>query len=101
MSHCDQDDRRRRTEAFRRSNTLRGVFLLAPSAPAVQIFIPTVRAFDRRQLIVEFRYWFAARCSGGNRDDEPARSVLACPPYVELARYHLLQRSDIDVAQRG
>jgi len=75
--------------------------VLATSAPAVQIFITTMRAFDRRQLIVEFRHCFAAGCSASKRDDEPARSVLAGPPYIELAGHHLLRRFDIDVAQRG
>jgi hypothetical protein len=75
--------------------------VLAPSAPAVQIFITTMRAFDRRQLIAEFRHGFAAGCSGGKRDEQPARSILTGPPYVELARYHLLRRFDFDVAQRG
>ena len=51
------------------SHTFRRVFLFAPSAPAVQIFIPTMRAFDRSQLIVEIRQRFAARCCGRNRDD--------------------------------
>ncbi len=83
------------------SRTFRRVFLFAPSAPAVQIFIPTMRAFDRSQLIVEIRQRFAARCCGRNRDDSPARSVLTQPTYVELARHHLLPRPDIDVAQRG
>jgi len=41
--------------------TLRRVILFAPSAPAVQIFILTMRAFDRSQLIIEFRQRFAAR----------------------------------------
>ena len=51
------------------AHTLRRVFLFAPSAPAVQIFIPTMRAFDRGQLIIEIRQRFAARCCGRNRDD--------------------------------
>src|SRR5450631_918312 len=58
-----------------------------------------MRAFDGSQLIVERRHCFAVR--GGDRDNLPARSVLAQPPYIDLARYHLLRRSDIDVAQGG
>src|SRR5208283_3062467 len=49
--------------AFRRE------LLLAPGAPAVQIFIRAMRAFDRGQLILEIRRRFAARCCGGDRDD--------------------------------
>jgi hypothetical protein len=41
---------------FLRGDTLRRVILWAPSAPAVQIFIPTMRAFDRGQLIIECRH---------------------------------------------
>src|SRR5271169_2300763 len=82
-------------------HTYRRVFLFAPSAPAVQIFIPTMRAFDRSQLIIEIRQRFATRCYGRNRDNSPARSNLTQPPYVDLARHHLLRRPDIDVAQRG
>src|ERR1700690_176032 len=77
---------------------LRRVFLLAPSAPAVQIFIPAMRALDRRHLICEIRQGLAARCRGGNRDDEPARSVLTQPPFVDFAQHHLLRRPDVDVA---
>ncbi len=83
------------------SDTLRSVILLAPSAPVVQIFIPTMRTFDRGQLIIEIRRCFAARCCGRKRDDLPARSVFTQPPYVDLARHHALRRPDIDVAQRG
>jgi hypothetical protein len=79
-------------------HTFRCVFLFAPIAPAVQVFIPTMRAFDRSQL--EFRQRFAARCCSRNRYDSPARSVLTQPSCVDLARYHLLGRPDIDVAQR-
>ena len=82
-------------------DTLRGVILFAPSAPAVQIFILTMRTLDRSQLIIEIHQRFAARCCRRNRDDSPARSILTQPPYVDLARHHLLRRSDIDVAQRG
>ena len=81
-------------------HTFRCVFLFAPSAPAVQVFISTMRAFDRSQLIIEIRQRFAARCCSRNRDDSPARSVLTQPSYVDLARHHLLRRPDIDVAQR-
>src|ERR1700728_5145693 len=42
-------------------DTLRTVILFAPSAPAVQIFILTMRTFDRGQLIIEIRQRFAAR----------------------------------------
>jgi hypothetical protein len=59
-----------------------------------------MRAFDRSQLIIEIRQRFAARCGSRNRDDSPARSVLTQPSYVDLARHHLLRRSDIDMAQR-
>src|ERR1022692_2776123 len=83
------------------SHTFRRVFLFAPSAPAIQIFIPTMRTFDRSQLIVEIRQRITARCCGRNRDDSPARSILTQPTYVELARHHLLRRPDVDVAQRG
>lgn len=58
-----------------------------------------MRTFDRSQWIVEFRLRFGARCSGRNRDDEPA--LLAQPTYIELARLHLPRHSDINVAQRG
>ena len=81
-------------------HTFRCVFLFAPSAPAVQVFIPTMKAFDRSQLIIEIRQRFAARCCSRNRDDSPARSVLTQPSYVDLAGRHLLRRPDIDVAQR-
>src|ERR1019366_5341341 len=83
------------------SHTYQRVFLFAPSTPAIQIFIPTMRTFDRRQLIVEIRRRFAARCCGPNRNDSPARSVPTQPAYIKLARHHLLRRPDIDVAQRG
>ena len=51
-------------------DTLRRVILFAPSAPAVQIFIPTMRAFDRNHVIVETETHrrFVAGCPG-NRDD--------------------------------
>ena len=82
-------------------HTFRCVFLFAPSAPAVQIFIPTMRAFDRGQLIIKVRQRFAAQCRGGNRDDSPACSILTQPPDVDFARHHLLWGPDVDVAQRG
>jgi hypothetical protein len=82
-------------------DTLRSVILFAPSAPAVQIFILTMRTFDRSQLIIEIRQRFPARCCGRNRDDSPAQSILTQPPYIDLARHHLLWRPDVDVAQRG
>jgi hypothetical protein len=81
-------------------DTLRSVILFAPSAPAVQIFIPTMRAFDRSQLIIESR-WFVIESCVRSRNHEPARSILTQPPHVELARDHLLWRPDIDVTQRG
>src|ERR1700680_2645198 len=65
-------------------HTFRCVLLFAPSAPAVQVFISTMRAFDRSQLIIEIRQCFAARCCSRNRDDSPARSVLTQPSYVDL-----------------
>jgi hypothetical protein len=60
-------------------HTFRCVFLFAPSAPTIQIFILTMRAFDRSQLIIEIRQRFAALCCSRNRDDSPARSVLTQP----------------------
>lgn len=75
------------------------VVQLAPSAPAIQIFILTMRAFDRGQLIIESR-WFVARCAGRSRNHETAPFVFAQPPNVGLARDHLLRRPDVDVAQR-
>jgi len=75
--------------------------LFAPSAPAVQIFILTMRTLDRSQLIIEIRQRFAARCCRHSRNDQPARSILTQPPDVDLARHHLLRHPDIDVAQRG
>lgn len=83
------------------SRASRCVCLIAPSAPAIQIFITAVRAFDRGQLITKVGQRFAARCRDSNRDDSSARSVLAQPPNVGLTRYHLLRRPDIDTAQRG
>ena len=50
-------------------DTLSRVIQFAASAPAVQIFIATMRAFDRSQLISEIRRRFAARCLGRNRND--------------------------------
>jgi hypothetical protein len=94
---------RRHTSCGKRltsAHTLRRVFLFVPTAPAVQIFIPTMGAFDRSQLIIEIRQRLAARCFGLNRNHESARSVLTQPPYVDLARHHLLPRPHIDVAQR-
>jgi hypothetical protein len=44
-------------------DTLRSVILFAPSAPAVQIFILTMRAFDRSQLIIEIRQRFGCGSS--------------------------------------
>jgi hypothetical protein len=82
-------------------DTLRSVILFAPSTPAVQIFIRTMRTLDRSQLIIEIRQRFAAQCCRRNRDDSAARSIFTQPPYVDLARHHLLRRPDIDVAQRG
>jgi hypothetical protein len=81
-------------------DTLRSVFLFAPSAPAVQIFIATMRAFDRSQLIIERRHCFAVRC-GGESDDESARPVLTQPSHIDFAGHHLLRRRDVDVAQWG
>jgi hypothetical protein len=52
--------------------SFRCVFLFAPSAPAVQVFIPTMRTFDRGQLIIEIRQRFAARGRSRNRDNSPA-----------------------------
>jgi hypothetical protein len=100
LSHCEPA--RVHPWHVRRSgfHTFRCVFLFAPSAPAVQVFIPTMRAFDRSQLIIKIRQRFAARCCSRNRDDSPARSVLTQPSYVDLARHHLLRRPDINVAQR-
>jgi hypothetical protein len=82
-------------------DTFRGVCLFAPSTPAIQIFIPTMRAFDRSQLIIEIRRRFAAGCCGRSRNYEPARSILTRPPHIDLARYHLLRWPNIDMAQRG
>ena len=80
--------------------TLLHVFLFASCAPAVQIFIPTMRALDRRQLIVEIRCRFVVGCRGRDRDDSSARSVLAQPTYVDLIRHHLLRCLDTNVSQR-
>jgi hypothetical protein len=49
-------------------DTLRIVILLAPSAPAVQIFILTMRRLVRSQLIIEIRQRLAAACCGCYRD---------------------------------
>ncbi len=79
---------------------LSSVILFAPSAPVIQILIPTMRALDRSQLIIEIRQGFAAQRCRRNRDQSRTQSVFAQPPYIDLAGYHLLQRPDIDVAQR-
>jgi hypothetical protein len=60
-----------------------------------------MRAFDRRQLIIEFRRRFAARSRGRNRDNSPARAVFAEPTYVKLVAHHALRRQELDVAQWG
>lgn len=50
------------------SRAFQSVFVFTPSAPAIQVFIPTMGALDRRQLIVEFGHGhFASRwweCNG-------------------------------------
>jgi len=79
-------------------HTFRRVFLFAPSAPTVQIFIPAMWTFDRSQLVIEIQR-FTARRSVRNRNDSPARSALAQPACVDLSRHHLLRRFNIDVAQ--
>jgi hypothetical protein len=81
--------------------TLRRIFLFAPRAPAVQVFIPAMRALDCSQLIIERRRRFVARCRSCNSDNLPARPALTQPSNVDLARYHLLRCPDIDVAQWG
>jgi hypothetical protein len=57
-----------------------------------------MRAFDRSQLIIVIQR-FTAGCRERSRNDEPARSVLTQPSTVDLTKYHLLRRFDIDVAQ--
>ena len=55
------------------SRAFRNVFVFTPSAPAIQVFIPTMGAFDRRQLIVEFGHGHLASCGWGcNGNDESA-----------------------------
>jgi len=55
------------------SRVFRKVFVFAPSAPPIQVFIPTMGAFDRRQLIVEFGDGHLASCRWGcNGNDNSA-----------------------------
>src|SRR6266480_6614617 len=55
------------------SRVFRKVFVFAPSAPAIQVFIPTMGAFDRRQLIVELGHGHLASCRWGcNGNDNSA-----------------------------
>jgi hypothetical protein len=59
-----------------------------------------MRAFDRSQRIVELGGRFDAGRRIRDRDDEPAWSVLTQPTDIEFVGHHLLQRPDIDAAQR-
>jgi enamine deaminase RidA (YjgF/YER057c/UK114 family) len=52
-------------------HAFRSVFVFTPSAPAIQVFIPTMGAFERRQLIVDFVHGHFAPCRwecNGNDD---------------------------------
>src|SRR6184192_3192919 len=80
----------------------RNVFVFAPSAPAIQVFIPTMGAFDRRQLIVEFGHSRLASCRWGcNGNDNSARPVLTQPPDVAIPWNHLRLRPEVDMARRN
>lgn len=83
-----------------RSGTSHCVLVFTPSAPAVQILIPAMRALDRGKLVVGFRRARLASClCERNRDDKPARLVLAHPAEVEVPWDHLMPCPDVDVAQ--
>src|SRR5882762_8407098 len=65
-------------------HAFRSVFVFTPSAPAIQVFIPTMGAFERRQLIVDFGHGHFASCRWEcNGNDDSAWPVLAQPPEVE------------------
>jgi hypothetical protein len=81
------------------SRAFHSVFVFTPSAPAVQVFIPTMGAFDRCQLIVEFGHdHFASRWWECNGNQGSARPVFTHPPDVTIPWNHLRLRPDVDMA---
>jgi len=58
-----------------------------------------MRAFDRRQLIVEFGHRLFASCWWERDGNEgSARSVLTQPPDVEIPWNHLRLQPEVDMA---
>jgi hypothetical protein len=58
-----------------------------------------MRAFDRRQLIIEFGHRLFASCWWERDGNEgSARSVLTQPPNVEIPWHHLLLQPEVDTA---
>src|SRR4029077_19882565 len=81
-------------------HAFRGVFVFTPSAPAIQVFIPTMGAFERRQLIVDFGHGHFVSCRGEcNGNDDSTCPVLTQPPEVAIPWNHLLLRHEVDMAR--
>src|SRR5262252_2034725 len=83
-----------------RSSTSRRVLVFTAGVPAVQIFVPAVRAFDRGELVVGFsRPRLTSFLCEHNGDHTTARLVLTHPAEVEIPRNHLPRCLDVHVSQ--
>jgi len=81
-------------------HAFRSVFVFTASAPAIQVFLPTMGAFERRQLILQFGHGPFASCRWEcNGNDDPACPALTQPPEIVIPWNHLLLRPQVDTAR--